>query len=93
MTKRTEAVKEFPLSQLLKQLTEDDMDLGLKLFKDFTDCMKERDADFNAVFCAVAAIIESLSRAKNLPVDQLTSSINNFATSLQATVSPESKNH
>jgi hypothetical protein len=90
MTTRTAKVS---LSQIGEQLTDDDMDLGLKLYEDFAYCMTNRGADNYSVFCALAAIVESLSRANNLDVVQLTSSIGNFAAFLQAgKVSLELKN-
>jgi hypothetical protein len=60
------------------------MDLGLKLYEDFANCMTDRGADNYSVFCALAVIVESLSRANNFDVHQLTSSIGNFAAFLQA---------
>lgn len=89
MTMRTAKVSLF---QIAEQLTDDDMDLGLKLYEDFVDCMTNRGADIYSIFCALAAITESLCRAGNLDVDQLTSSISNFATFLQAGVNLELKN-
>lgn len=81
------------LSQIGKQLTDDDMDLGLELYRDFANCMTDRGADNYSVFCALAVIVKSLSRANNLDVVQLTSSIGNFAAFLQAgNVSLELKN-
>jgi hypothetical protein len=80
------------LSQIGEQITDDNMDLGLELYKDFANCMTDRGADNYSVFCALAVIVESLSRANNLDVEQLTSSIGNFATFLQAGANLEFKN-
>ena len=68
------------------------MELGLKLYEDFADCMANRGADIYSIFCALAPITESLCRAGNLDVDQFTSSIGNFANFLQAGVNLELKN-
>jgi hypothetical protein len=72
------------LPEIGKQLTNDDMDAGLELYRDFANCMTGRGANNYSVFCALAVIVESLSRANKLDIDQLTSSIGNFATFLRA---------
>jgi hypothetical protein len=86
-------VKKFPQLQPGREITEDDMDLGLNLFKDFGDCIEKRNADFKAIFVALSAIVEALTRGGNPSIDQLTSSIGHHAAQLQDAVNPNPKNH
>ena len=91
MTNKT--VKKFPKLQPGREITSDDIDFGLNLFKDFHDCIVKLDADFKAIFVALSAIVEALTRGGNPSIDQLTSSIGHHAAQLQDAVSPKPKNH
>jgi hypothetical protein len=93
MTKNTRASKKLYQFKPRRELIDGDMDLGLKLFEDFANNTKERNADFNAIFRALAAIVEALTVEGELSIDLLISSIGDFATHLQATVKPEPNNH